>query len=307
MSSMFLRCLALLVTGLLILHSAEATIFHPKRVEARDGSLLQQRQSRCEGATLDVNQNRIIEDASPTPNTKQGHLYLTIDCPYVSAQLPELQRLFGNQQVQRNGLRRHAGRLPGLQELHVRPPKFADLTKDKHNTNPTPPKSLQAYAYCGCIYTLPNDLYDCARVQIGARPFAPATVIDPNSVPSPTPSARNAASFSSSRVAPTPSGLAVSAAARLTVTLTVTSISRVTAPCTSISRATTTVTSISRVTATVTSTSRVTSTVTSISRVTPTPNAVALSVGARLTVTLTVTSFSRVTATVRNCTSSTRA
>ena len=35
--------------------------------------------------------------------------------------------------------------------------------------------SLQAYAYCGCYYALPADLYDCANIQLEVRPNTPVT------------------------------------------------------------------------------------------------------------------------------------
>lgn len=36
---------------------------------------------------------------------------------------------------------------------------------------------LQAYAYCGCYYALPADLYDCANVQLKVRPNTPASTL----------------------------------------------------------------------------------------------------------------------------------
>ena len=53
---------------------------------------------------------------------------------------------------------------------------------------PTPktsltPRSLQAYAYCGCLFSTPYDLYRCAQVQLEARPYVPASIIAPNAIP----------------------------------------------------------------------------------------------------------------------------
>ncbi|CAF9904828.1 MAG: hypothetical protein HETSPECPRED_004798 [Heterodermia speciosa] len=74
-TTFFRRFATLLSTGLLLAHSANAAVLNPKTLLVRDGSLLP-RQQPCQKATLDVSEDKIIQDtcgSNPQNNYSQCH------------------------------------------------------------------------------------------------------------------------------------------------------------------------------------------------------------------------------------------